>query len=196
MADALITKLSRISRLIVRPISAVRKYTELQQDPVAAGREQGVEAVLDANVQELDDRIRVTARLVSVKDGRALWTGAFETKSADRFLLQDAIAEQMTRALALKLTPQEKERLAKHDTEDATAYQLYQKGRYFWNRRTEDDLKKGIEYFQLAIQHDPNYALAYAGLADRYAVALGPQVSRPAAARGPRAKDQLIGAPE
>jgi serine/threonine protein kinase/TolB-like protein/Flp pilus assembly protein TadD len=170
MADALITKLSRIRRLVVRPTSAVRKYTELEQDPVAAGREQGVEAVLDANVQELGDRIQVTVRLVSVKDGRALWTGAFETKSTDRFLLQNAIAEQITRALALKLTPEEKERLAKHDTQDATAYQLYQKGRYFWNRRTEDDLKEGIEYFRQAIDRDPNYALAYAGLADSYAV--------------------------
>ena len=170
MADALITNLSSINRIVVRPTSSMRKYAGLETDPVAAGRELKVDSVLEGNVQRAGDRIRVRARLVRVADGRALWTGEFDENSQDIFTVQDRISEQMAQALALKLTGEERKLLAKRYTENAEANQLYQKGRFFWNKRTVDGLNKGAEYFEQAIALDQHYALAYAGLADSYAL--------------------------
>jgi tetratricopeptide (TPR) repeat protein len=168
IADALITKLSDLNQVVVRPTSSVRKYTDLEQDSVTAGRELGVEAVLEGSMQKLADRIRITARLVRVEDGRSLWTGKFDEKFTDIFSVEDSISEKVAAALALKLTGQEKERLAKRYTENTAAYHLYLKGRYYWNKRSEDALRKSIDCFYQAIEIDPNYALAYAGLADAY----------------------------
>jgi len=170
MADALITHLSSINRLVVRSANAVRKYAGTTADPIMAGRELKVEAVLEGNVQRAGDRILVRARLVRVSDGRALWTGEFDEKSADIFRLQDRISEQMADALALKLTGEEKKLLSKRYTENAEANELYQKGRFFWNKRTIEGLNKGAEYFERAITIDRQFALAYAGLADSYAL--------------------------
>lgn len=169
MADTLITTLSNVSQITVRPTSAVRKYTGLEQDAVVAGREQRVDAVLDGSIQKLGDRIRVTVRLLRVEDGAQLWASKFDEKSADIFLVQDSISKQVADALAVKLTGEERELLTKHYTGDTEAYQLYLKGRYFLNKSTEEDFKKSIEYFQQALDIDPNYALAQAGLADSYA---------------------------
>lgn len=171
MADALITKLSNIRQMTVTPTSAVRKYTNLSQDPIAAGNELGVESVLDGSLQKLSDRIRVTVRLVKVSDGSSLWAETFDEKFADIFTLQDSISERVAGALAVRLSTPEKERITKRYTDSSEAYQLYQKGRYFWNKRTEEGLKKGIEFFEQAIKTDENYALAYSGLADSYLVA-------------------------
>jgi DNA-binding winged helix-turn-helix (wHTH) protein/TolB-like protein len=170
MADALITHLSSINRLVVRSANSVRKYAGTGADPIMAGRELKVEAVLEGNVQRAGDRILVRARLVSVSDGRALWTGEFDEKSADIFRLQDRISEQMADALALRLTGEEKKLLSKRYTENAEANELYQKGRFFWNKRTIEGLNKGAEYFERAIAIDQKFALAYAGLADSYAL--------------------------
>lgn len=169
MADTLITTLSNVSQITVRPTSAVRKYTGLEQDAVVAGREQRVDAVLDGSIQKLGDRIRVTVRLLRVEDGAQLWASKFDEKSTDIFLVQDSISKQVADALAVKLTGEERELLTKHYTGDTEAYQLYLKGRYFLNKSTEEDFKKSIEYFQQALERDPNYALAQAGLADSYA---------------------------
>jgi DNA-binding winged helix-turn-helix (wHTH) protein/TolB-like protein/tetratricopeptide (TPR) repeat protein len=169
MADTLITTLSNVSQITVRPTSAVRKYTGLEQDSVVAGREQRVDAVLDGSIQKLGDRIRVTVRLLRVADGAQLWASKFDEKSADIFLVQDSISKQVADALAVKLTGAERELLTKHYTGDTEAYQLYLKGRYFLNKSTGEDFKKSIEYFQQALARDPNYALAQAGLADSYA---------------------------
>ena len=168
MTDTLIFKLSSLRGIVVRPISAVRRYADLNQDPVAAGREQQVDAVLDSTIQTEGGRVRVTARLVRVADGAVLWADNFEDKFTDLFAVQDSIAERVTDALALKLSGEERERLTKRYTENAEAYQLYLKGRYFSEKRTRDSITKGIEYFRQAIEKDPDYALAYAGLADSY----------------------------
>jgi DNA-binding winged helix-turn-helix (wHTH) protein/TolB-like protein/Tfp pilus assembly protein PilF len=169
MADTLITTLSNVSEITVRPTSAVRKYTGLEQDAVIAGREQRVDAVLDGSIQRLGDRIRVTVRLVRVEDGAQLWASKFDEKSSDIFLVQDSISNQVAEALAVRLTGEERELLTKHYTDNPDAYQLYLKGRYFLNKSTEEDFKKSIDYFQQALEKDPNYALAQAGLADSYA---------------------------
>ena len=168
MADALITKLSNLKQIIVRPTSAVRKYAGQEQDLTTAGRELQVESVLEGSIQKLNDRIRVTVQLVSVGDRRPLWAETFDEKFTDIFAVQDSISERVAGALALQLTGADKQRLTKRYTENVEAYQLYLKGRYFWNKRGAEDLQKAIGYFEQAIEKDPSYALAYAGLSDSY----------------------------
>ncbi|MDQ3256650.1 MAG: tetratricopeptide repeat protein, partial [Acidobacteriota bacterium] len=168
MADTLIARLSTSREMIVRPLGSVRKYGSLEQDPQAAGRELGVESVLDGHIQRVGDQIRVTARLVNVQDGASLWTGTFDEKFTDVFAVQDLISERVTGALALHLSNDEKQRLTKRYTENTEAYQLYLKGRYHWGKLTPPEIKKSIEYFQQAIEIDPAYALAYGGLAEAY----------------------------
>ncbi|MCA1616761.1 MAG: winged helix-turn-helix domain-containing protein, partial [Acidobacteria bacterium] len=170
MADALITKLGNIRKINIRPTSAVRKYVAHNQDPVAAGQELRVEAVIEGSVQRVGEQIRVTVQLVSVRDGAQLWAEKFDEQFTDIFAVQDRISEQVARALTLTLSSAEKELLTKHYTENSEAYQLYLKGRYFWNKRTVEGLKKGISYFNEAVEQDPSYALAYVGLADSYSL--------------------------
>ena len=131
MADTLITKLSNLRQIIVRPTGAVRKYTAPDQDPLAAGREQRVDAVLDGGIQKSGDKVRVTVRSLSVADGATLWASQFDQKFTDIFAVQEAISERVARTLALELTSEERTLLTKRHTENTEAYQLYLKGRYF-----------------------------------------------------------------
>ena len=170
MADALITKLSNIREINIRPTSAVRKYDAPDQDPVAAGRELGVEAVIEGSVQRIGDRMRVTVQLVSVRGGAPLWAEKFDEQFTNIFAIQDRISGQVAGALMLTLNTSERELLTKRYTENSEAYQLYLKGRYFWNKRTIEGLHKGISYFNEAVEKDPSYALAYVGLADSYSL--------------------------
>jgi DNA-binding winged helix-turn-helix (wHTH) protein/TolB-like protein len=170
MADTLIVRLGNLSQVRVRPLSSVRKFSGLEQDPITAGNELGVESILDGQIQRWGDRIRVTARLISVGDGQQVWAGQFDERFTNIFAVQDSISEKVTSALALKLTGEEHSRMTKHYTENAEAYQLYVNGRFYWERRTSDGLKRAIEYFGEAVAKDPNYSLAHAGLADSYAV--------------------------
>ena len=169
MADTLIARLSNSSRkLIVRPLSSVRRYGGLEQDPQAAGRELGVEAVLDGSLQRSADRIRLTARLINVVDGASLWVGTFDEKATDVFAVQDAISERVAGALALSLSSEERRGLNKRYTENLEAYDLFLKGRYCWNKLIPPEVRKSIQFFQQAIDLDPTYALAYAGIAEAY----------------------------
>ena len=168
MADTLITKLSNGTKIIVRPISSVRRYSGVEQDPLAAGRELVVDAVLDGTIQRWGDRIRVTARLVRVSDNRTLWAGQFDRGFGDIFDVQDSISERAAAELVPILTGEEKEQLARRYTADTEAYELYLKGRFFWYKRTSQATAKAAEYFQRALERDPRYALAYAGIADCY----------------------------
>jgi DNA-binding winged helix-turn-helix (wHTH) protein/TolB-like protein/Flp pilus assembly protein TadD len=168
MADSLIARLSNIREITVRPISSVRKYTALEQDPVAAGREQRVDAVLDGQIQTAAEKVRVTVQLLRVADGTPIWSSQFDEKMTDIFTVQDSISERVAAAFAVTLTNEEQRGLTKRHTEDPEAYQSYLKGRFQLNRLTDDGFFKGRDYFQQAIDKDPNYALAYAGLADAY----------------------------
>jgi TolB-like protein len=168
IADTLITKLSNVRQFVVRPTSAVLKYAGPGHDPLAAGREQRVDAVLEGSLQWLGEKIRVTVRLLKVQDGTPLWAYQCDEQCTDIFAVQDVISAQVAQALVLRLTTEESKLLTKHYTENPEAYQAYVKGRYFWNKRTSEGLKKAIEYFQQAIEKDPRYALAYCGLADCY----------------------------
>jgi TolB-like protein/tetratricopeptide (TPR) repeat protein/class 3 adenylate cyclase len=168
MADSLIAKLSNIREIVVRSLNSVRKYSGLNQDPVAAGRELEVNSVLEGNVQKSSDRIRVSARLINVADGSSLWANTFDEKFTDVFAVQDAISQKVADALALRLSGEENKRLTRRYTENVEAYQLYLTGRYHWNKLTPPEITKSIEFFKKAIDLDPTYALAYFGLADAY----------------------------
>lgn len=172
LADVLITRLSNLKRIAVRPTSAILKYKDRQQDPVEIGREQKVDAVLEGSIHQSGHRIRVTARLVNVRDGSSLWAGKFDERASDIFTAEDVIAQQLAAALALNLNAEEKQSLVKRGTDNVEAQQLYLKGRFFWNKRNEEATLKGLEFFEQAINLDPNYALAYVGLADSYALEL------------------------
>lgn len=165
MADSLITKLSNSRKVVVRSLNSVRKYDGLEQDPVAAGRELEVNSVLEGNVQKAGDRIRVTARLINVTDGASLWANTFDEKFTDVFAVQDTISQKVADALSLRLSGDENKRLTKRYTDNVEAYQLYLTGRYHWSRATPPDIRKGIGFLQQAIELDPGYAMAYAGLA-------------------------------
>lgn len=195
MADALIARLSHIRQISVRPTRAILKYTERGQDLLDAGRALGVDAVLDGTVQKSDDRVRVTVQLVSVRDGKHLWSETFDEQWTNIFALQDAVSNQVARSLALQITTEEREQIAKRHTRNTEAYEAYLKGRYFWNQRTPEGFKKGIEYFQQAIDIDPIYAQAYAGLADSYAL-LGVMGGVPGKEVYPKAKAAALKALE
>src|ERR1700704_336741 len=171
LADALITSLSQTRQVIVRQTDAVAKYQNTGKDPLEAGREQGVDAVLEGQVQRIGDRVRVTARLVRTSDGTSLWADRFEEKFTNIFAVEDAVAEKVARTTILAMRGANEapsERLTKRYTENNDAYEAYLKGRYMWNKRTVDSLHKALLYFQQAIRLDPNYSLAYVGLADTY----------------------------
>lgn len=169
LADALITSLSHTRQIIVRQTGAVSKYAKTETDPLAAGREQGVEAVLDGQVQRIGERVRVTARLVRTSDGAPLWADRFDEQFTHIFTVEDAIAEKVARALLRTMTSSAgQQQLTRRYTENNAAYQAYLKGRYFWNKRTTASFQSAVAHFQQATRLDPNYALAYAGLADTY----------------------------
>jgi len=170
MADTLITKLGSIRGLTTRPIGAVRQYIGQAQDPVAAGRALGVESVLDGSIQRAGGRIRVTVRFLRVADGATVWSAQFDQPFTDIFAVQDAISDQVTRSLSLRLSAEEQRRLAKRYTDNIAAYELYLKGRFFWNKRSDEGMKTAIGYFSQAVAAAPDYALAYSGLADTYAL--------------------------
>jgi DNA-binding winged helix-turn-helix (wHTH) protein/TolB-like protein/Flp pilus assembly protein TadD len=177
MTDTLINKLSSIRQLIVRPISDVRKYSGLEQDPLAAGRELRVDYVLEANIHTVGEKTKVTWRLLSVKDGSAVSADKCDEQCGNVFELQDAIAGQIAGELALKLTDEEKKQLAKRYTNSPEAHQLYSLG------MSERDNKKKMEYFERAIKIDPNYALAYSGLCNVYYILLSRGIWSPKEAR-------------
>ena len=191
MADALITKLGSTGSIIVRPTSAVVKYANGTLDPLAAGREQKVDAVLDGHIQSLSGTVRVTVQLLRVEDGASLWADTFEESPQRVFALEDAVAERIAGSMSIGLSGEQRKRMARQQTEDATAYQLYLRGRYFWNKRTKEGLQRSISYYDQAVAQDPKYALAYAGLADSYGL-LGSYGVESASQSDPRAKAAAV----
>jgi DNA-binding winged helix-turn-helix (wHTH) protein/TolB-like protein/Flp pilus assembly protein TadD len=170
MADAIIIRLSNIKQIVVRPTSAVLKYSAPVQNALKAGRELCVDYILEGHFQKSEERIRITVQLISVENGKPLWADRFDEKFTGIFTVQDSISEQLALALMLKLTGEEKKLLTKRYTDNTEAYQLYLKGCFYGSRWTSDGLKEGIKYFNQAIEMDPTYALAYAGLAGSYAL--------------------------
>lgn len=168
IADAVITNLSKQQKIPVRPTSAVFQFTEKNFDPVIAGKELGVDSVLEGTVQRDGEWVRVSVRLIKIADGSTLWAETFDEKFTYIFALQDSISTKVAKALSFNLSAKQEEQLTAHTTTNTEAYQAYQLGIYFWNKRTKEDLEKAVVYFQKAVQADGNYALAYAMLADSY----------------------------
>jgi TolB-like protein/DNA-binding winged helix-turn-helix (wHTH) protein/Flp pilus assembly protein TadD len=168
MADAVIGRMSNLKQLVVLPTSAVSKYKGPANDPLAAGRALGVDAILSGTVQRSSDRVRATVQLVHVASGRTVWSEKFDQTFTDIFGIQDSISDNVVRSLALNLTSDERKQLGKRYTTNAAAYEFYLMGLYFWNKRSKEGLEKAIDYFGRAVEQDPNFALAYALMADCY----------------------------
>src|ERR1043166_9011825 len=178
MADTLIAKLSTVREIIIPSLTSAQKYSEQEHDPIAAARLLHVRSVLEGTLQKAADRLRVTARLIKVADGASIGVAPFDERFTDVFAVQDTIAQKVAAALALQLSGEEQKHLTRRHTENTEAYQLYLKGRFNWNKSTEEELKKAIEYYNQALEKDPNYALAYAGLASSY-IQLGVDFNSP-----------------
>lgn len=170
MADALITRLARVRGLIVRPTGSVLKYAGKDVDPLAAAGELSADAVVDGRFQRVGERIRVTVQLLATHNGSTIWADTFDEPFKDVLAVQDRISERVADGLVATLTEADRAGLTRRFTENAEAYQLYLRGRYFWERRTADSLQKSVDYYRQAIALDPAYALAYAGLADSYLI--------------------------
>jgi len=169
IAETLINRLSSLPDVTVTPLSSVRRYAGSEQDPLAAGRDLDVAAVIEGHVQFRPDRVRLTARLLDVQTGAALWSGSFDEKPDDYFALQDSLARQLVDALSLELSEQAQQRLTQHYTENVEAWQLYLNGRFHWDRRNEEGIRKAIQYYEAAEKVDPRFALPAVGLADAWA---------------------------
>jgi len=170
ITESLINRLSQIPSLRVVPRSTAFRYKGRDVDPVKAGKQLKVQALLTGKVHQRGDLLSVQAELVDVRQNAQLWGDRFNRRGADLLSVEDEIAEQIVENLRLTLTGEERARLARRDTENTDAYHLYLKGRYYWSKRTPPDLKKSIDYFEAAIAKDAGYALAYTGLASAYVV--------------------------
>ncbi|PYT32956.1 MAG: hypothetical protein DMG58_09170 [Acidobacteria bacterium] len=168
MADALITRLSNIRRMVVRPTSSVLRYAQGDHDLIAAARALDVHYILDGRIRRAGDRIRVTVQLVRGRDGAPLWAAKFDEKFTDILNIEDSLSEQLAQAIVHRLTEEERDLLHKRGTDNAQAYQLYLKGRYYWSSSTEEGLSKALLAFSEALALDPHFALAQSGIADYY----------------------------
>jgi len=163
MADTLISRLKNLREITVLSAVAVRKFAAANRDPAAAGRELKVDAVLDASMHHENQRIRIDLRLVNSADGATLWTGEENELIDSVTATQDRVVDRVALALGPYLNV-----LTKRYVQNSEAYRLYMNGRYHWTQNTRQDLEKSLDYFNKAIEKDPNYAPAYAGIADLY----------------------------
>jgi len=168
MAEELINALTKIEGLHVAARTSAFQFKGKDLNVRRIGEELGVKTVLEGSVRKAGNRLRITAQLINISDGYHIWSDKYDRDIEDIFAIQDEISLAIVDNLKLKLLKKEKAQLMKRYTEDQEAYSLYLKGRYFWNRRYEGGLLKGIEYFQKAIEKDPSFAPAYAGIADCY----------------------------
>lgn len=187
ITESIINDLSQLSGLRVMARSTVFRYKGKDVDPLKVGRELNVGAVLTGRIIHRGDNLTISADLVNVADGSEIWGDRYEQKTADAQGMEQEIAREISNRLRLRLTADEQQKLSKRQTESAEAYRLYLEGRYYWNKRTPDDLRKSIDFLQQAIVKDPNYALAYAGLADVFNV-INDYVDRPASEFIPQAQ--------
>ena len=168
MADAVIGRLSNIKQLSVFPTTTILRYNERTDDPAAIAKALNADAVLSGTIQRVDDRLRVTVQLSDGKNNRALWSDTFEETFTDVFAIQDSIANKLAQALTLKLTQDGKQQADRRFTHNPAAYDAYLVGLHLYNKRTRQELAHAIDHFRRAVEQDPNYALAYALMADCY----------------------------
>jgi TolB-like protein/Tfp pilus assembly protein PilF len=168
ISEALINSLSELQQLRVIARPTALRYKGKDVDPRQVGHELGVTAVLTGKVRQMQDTLNVQVDLVDAVTGAEIWGAGYDRNMVDLVAVKQAIAQQVTAKLKLKLSSEEQRRLVKHDSANPEAYQFYLRGRYFWDKRTSDGIKQAIEHFQQSIERDPDFALGYVGLADCY----------------------------
>jgi TolB-like protein/Tfp pilus assembly protein PilF len=184
--DEILTRLAKVADLKVISRTSTQRFKSAPSDLREIAKQLGVTNILEGSVQKANDQVRVNVQLINALTDAHLWAEIYDRKLTDIFAVESDIAKTITDTLQAKLTGSEKQMIAAQPTSDTAAYELYLKGRFFWNKRTGADLKRAIDYFNQAIAKDPNYALAYAGLADSYTLlsvfsAASPQDSIPQA---------------
>jgi len=168
--DEILTRLSKISNLKVIARTSTEHYKSKPNNLPMIGKQLGVAYILEGSVQKRTDASRVNVQLIKAATSSHVWAETFDSKLTDIFAVETEIAKTVADTLQAKLTGSEERAIAAKPTENPEAHELYLKGRFFWNKRTSSDLKTAIQYFNQAIEKDPGYALAYAGLADAYAI--------------------------
>jgi TolB-like protein/DNA-binding winged helix-turn-helix (wHTH) protein/Tfp pilus assembly protein PilF len=191
MTDQLITDLGKIGELRVVSRTSAMQYKGVRKSLPQIGRELNVDAVIEGSVQRSGSRVRITAQLVQASTDKHLWAEKYDGDIRDVLQLQDEVASAIVDQIRIKLTPQERALLSSSQVVDPQAHEAYLKGLYLWNERSPEGLQKAIEYFNQAIRKDPDYALAYAGLADVYGVLSDHDVLPPGEAY-PKAKAAVL----
>jgi serine/threonine-protein kinase len=187
MTETLIKSLTNLPNLNVKPRSSVFRYKGRDTDLQTIARELNVQAILNGRVAQRGDQLTLSLELVDVQKDSVIWTEQYNRKTSGLVTLQSEIARDVSTNLKAKLSGAEEAKVTKTGTADAEAYQAYLKGRYYWNRRTAETLKKAIEQFKIATDRDPNYALAFVGLADCY-ILLNEYAGTPTSETHPQAK--------
>jgi Predicted integral membrane protein len=177
--DEIITRLSKITDLKVIACSSTERFKDVHDDISAVAKQLGVANILEGSVQRSADQVRINVQLMKAGADGQLWADTFDRKLTDIFEIESDIARTIAQTLQAKLTGSEKHAIATHPTENTEAHQLYLRGRFFWNKRTAADFKTAIGYFEQAIEKDPAFAPAYAGLADTYALMSGYAAATP-----------------
>ncbi len=170
MTETLIKSLTNLPKLSVKPRSSVFRYKGKDTDLQTIGKELNVQALLNGRVAQRGDQLTLSLELVDVQNDKVLWTEQYQRKQSELVSLQSEIAKDVSNHIKSRLSGSEERSVIKAGTSDPEAYQAYLKGRYYWNRRTSEDINKAIEQFKIAADIDPNYALAFAGLGDCYTV--------------------------
>ena len=166
--DEILTRLAKIAELKVISRTSTQRFKSAPNDLRQIAQQLGVANILEGSVQKANDQVRVNVQLINALTDAHLWADTYDRKLTDIFAVETEIAKAVADTLQAKLTGSEQRVIAARPTENAEAHQLYLKGRFFWNKRTGNDLKKSIDYFEQALAADPNYALGYAGVADAY----------------------------
>ena len=177
--DEIITRLAKITDLKVISCGSTQRFKSAPDDVAAVAKQLGVANILEGSVQRSADQIRINVQLIKAESDGHLWADTFDRKLTDIFQIESEIAKTIAETLQAKLTGSEQHAIAVRPTENTEAHQFYLRGRYFWNKRTAGDFKTAVGYFQQAIEKDPGFALAYAGLADTYVLMSGYAAASP-----------------
>ncbi|MFC2169931.1 hypothetical protein ACFLRM_05140 [Acidobacteriota bacterium] len=168
ITEELINRMSKIKELKVPARTSVFAFKGKEIDIREVGQKLNVDKVLEGSVRKAGNRIRITAQLINISDGYHVWSERYDRELEDIFSIQDEISLEIIEQLKIELLGDTREGVVKRYTENIEAYNLYLQGRFLWNKRTEEDIYKAIDFFNLALKEDPNYALAYTGIADSY----------------------------
>src|SRR5207248_2494210 len=164
--DEILTRLAKVADLKVISRTSTQHFKSTPDNLPQIAKQLGVAHVVEGSVQKANDQVRVNVQLINALTDAHLWADTYDRKLTDIFAVESEIAKTIAETLQAKLTGSEKTAMSKKPTENPEAYELYLKGRFFWNKRTGIDLRKAIDYFNQAVAKDPNYALAYVGLSD------------------------------